>query len=263
MGKSEEVGSIVQHLTSGQQRKIPALLRVCPLFAAFTDEELSRLLPKLRLEILTFPQGETVISINDVVDRLFLVVFGRLAEQRALAGAAPHCFGYHKAGDLFGLETYFSTPKRSPVEVVAVENSSVLSFLPDVLESKRYFPRFSRASNQILANRAVEATLCIDVLRGTSLREKIMTYFSAMKDKFCSDMFQVPMSYKEMAEYFNVNRSALSRELHRMEREGIIKLKPERRVEVMTWQFYPSKPEEKAKAALSLTGEKGVQPHQL
>ena len=54
------------------------------------------------------------------------------------------------------------------------------------------------------------------------LRRRILLFLRDRRETAGSDYFRVPYSRQEMAEVLGVNRSALSRELGRMQREGLL-----------------------------------------
>ncbi|MBQ2118632.1 MAG: winged helix-turn-helix domain-containing protein, partial [Clostridia bacterium] len=62
----------------------------------------------------------------------------------------------------------------------------------------------------------------IQILSKLTLREKLLTFFSDQAKKSGADTFSVPLDRKDMATYLGADRSALSRELSRMKREGLI-----------------------------------------
>jgi CRP-like cAMP-binding protein len=54
------------------------------------------------------------------------------------------------------------------------------------------------------------------------LREKILTLLNQYRHKFGSNEFSLPFDRADMAIYLGADRSALSRELSKLKREGII-----------------------------------------
>ena len=62
----------------------------------------------------------------------------------------------------------------------------------------------------------------IEVTSKSSLREKILAYLSIEARRSGSTGFTVPLNRSEMADYLCTNRSALSRELAKMKKDGII-----------------------------------------
>lgn len=54
-------------------------------------------------------------------------------------------------------------------------------------------------------------------------REKLLSYLSAQVLHEKSNMFTIPFNRQELAEYFSVDRSALSAELCKMRDDGILR----------------------------------------
>ena len=62
----------------------------------------------------------------------------------------------------------------------------------------------------------------MDFLSQRTLREKLMSYLSDAAEKNGKVNFTIPYSRQELADYLHVDRSALSRELSKMRRDGVI-----------------------------------------
>ena len=55
-----------------------------------------------------------------------------------------------------------------------------------------------------------------------TVRSRLLTYLSAQSRKHDSNRFQIPFDRQQMADYLNLDRSALSKELSRMKKEEIL-----------------------------------------
>ncbi len=62
----------------------------------------------------------------------------------------------------------------------------------------------------------------ISCLIRPTVRDKILTYLRQASREKQSRVFDIPLNRNAMAEYLNVERSALSRELSAMKRDGLI-----------------------------------------
>lgn len=72
-------------------------------------------------------------------------------------------------------------------------------------------------SNKYFAlDRRIELLIC------KSLRTRISLWLLEQAEAAGSDTFAVPLTRAGLAEYLNCDRSALSRELGRMQREGLV-----------------------------------------
>lgn len=62
----------------------------------------------------------------------------------------------------------------------------------------------------------------VTYLSEPSLRRRVLLYLQDCRSRQGSDCFRLSLSREEMAAYLAVNRSALSRELSRLQQEGFI-----------------------------------------
>ena len=117
-------------------------------------------------------------------------------------------------GDVLGgssLTSPVTVTARSPCEVLLVPYDSsaagqqVLQNLVRTISDK-YF---------LLARR-------VDLLLLRSLRAKVSAYLLAEAERAGQLTFRIPFTRAQLADYLNCDRSALSRELSRMQREGLL-----------------------------------------
>ena len=206
------------------------------LFSSFTEEELKDMLPLLEPEYIVVGQGETVISVGDTVNRLYLVTHGRFEERRVHNGTEIHGIGLYKVGGMFGLYGNGSSQKTSPVNVVALDNGELLSVRLDKVSAvPMYSERLLKALYNEARDLSVRLMYRVDVLSTKRVRGKLMAYFQAMRDKHGSNTFTVKMTQSELAEYLKVDRTNLSGELKRLREEGILRIYNDKTYEVLSW----------------------------
>ena len=93
---------------------------------------------------------------------------------------------------------------------------------------KTWYPKILYNLLQLSAEKNLawsDRMLCIS---SRNLREKIMTYLSAEAVKYGRREFAIPFDRQQMADYLNADRSALSKELGRMKKEGILTFRKNR-----------------------------------
>ena len=59
-------------------------------------------------------------------------------------------------------------------------------------------------------------------------REKLLSYLSEQSAKAGSAVFDIPFNRQQLADYLNVERSALSNELSKMQRDGLLRVEGRR-----------------------------------
>ena len=107
-------------------------------------------------------------------------------------------------------------------EVAIVSASKIRSALPELAVS---YATFLRNTLELISNNCVSFLEKIDHLSKRTTREKVLAYLRTQALRYGNREFTIPFSRQEFADYLAVDRSALSAELSRMQRDGIIEFK--------------------------------------
>ena len=129
---------------------------------------------------------------------------------------------------MFGEAIFCSNDPKSPVTVTSVSNSTVTYLSYNKIMGLcshvcTFHTKLISNLVRVIANKNLFLNFKIELLSARSIREKLNIYFSKQIELKKSTKFEIPFSRAELANFLNVNRSALSRELSIMQREGIIK----------------------------------------
>ena len=130
-------------------------------------------------------------------------------------------------GYLFGEALVINGAKNSPVQVRAVEDSIVLlidlEMIYTVADSSPIRTLLAENLIKSLAKKNLILNQKVRILSQKSLRDRIYIYLASLpKDK--NGYVKIPFTQTALAEYLGVNRSALSRELGRMQNEGLLEV---------------------------------------
>ncbi len=137
------------------------------------------------------------------------------------------------AGETFGESLCFLSLEDTPISIWAATDAEVLWMeTGDILACSQtcnarihgLVVRFIA----MLAERTLAMNERIQILSKISLRDKLTTFFLQYMYKNKSRTFEVPFDRTDMAAYLGTNRSALSRELSEMHREGILEFQKNR-----------------------------------
>ena len=205
-----------------------ARLATTPLFRGIRDEELPTLLGCLAAHRRTYDAEEAILRMGDTVRSLGIVLAGGVRIERADPWGNTAVLGFAGAGDVFA-ESYACAPDMPLlVNVVAAEPTEAL-FL-DVRRIATMCPGACAYHGKLLANLlAISARKNIELSRRTfhtspkTMRGKLLSYLSAEATRTGSRRFTIPFNRQQLANYLGVDRSALSSELSRMQRDGLIK----------------------------------------
>ena len=128
-------------------------------------------------------------------------------------------------GGTFGESLCFLAEPEIPVYIRAASEARLLWLRCDrVREGAR--DEVSRALVNrfiaMLARRALGMNSRIQILAKTNLRDKLAAFFTDYARQYGAEPFTLPFDRAGMAAYLGADRSALSRELSRLRREGAI-----------------------------------------
>ena len=87
-------------------------------------------------------------------------------------------------------------------------------------------PHHARASANLtaaIARRSIGLSRRILHVTPKTIRGKVLAYLSDEAEREGSNEFEIPFNRQQLADYLGVDRSALSSELSRMQRDGLIK----------------------------------------
>ena len=131
-------------------------------------------------------------------------------------------------GDIFGQLFYFHS-SRENIIVEATSDCAIryINYEHLVKRCKNACAHHSQLVSNVLEMVQEKAQrICehLEVLSQRSTRERLLTYFRILAAQSGSDSFTLPFTISNLADYLSVDRSAMSRELGKMKKEGLISM---------------------------------------
>lgn len=135
----------------------------------------------------------------------------------------------YRENDLFG-EVFHPLTTNNELFVEAKEECEIIQFIYEDLEKKCTINCRNHASLiarllDLVFYKTVNQNIRIEILNRNSIRDKLLFYFEHLENMTLQKNFDIPFSYTDLADYLNVNRSALMRELSHLEEDGFIERK--------------------------------------
>ena len=203
------------------------LLAGTRLFQGIREHEIEAMLTCLSAEERTYGKDAYIYRAGDVTGRLGVVMEGAVNIIKDDVWGNRKIIENIGGGQIFG-ETY-ACLKGEPlmVDVQASERSRILfmdvnRILTTCSSSCDFHNRLIRSLMYVLAGKKLMLTKKMDIITPKSLRERVMVYLSQESVKQGCRTVTVPFNRQQMADYLSVDRSALSAELSRMQRDGVI-----------------------------------------
>ena len=203
------------------------------LFSGINMADIAALCPLLGVQQRQCPKGAVLIDTDTVVDFAGVVTAGEINTFKPDTDGRLNLIRKIRVSELFGLDIA-STPSRlSPLITVCATDAEVITFPYARISEPGPIPDHLRCTMlknilELTANENMRQLYKIDILSRKSLRERILLYLTLQaRRKKTHDLF-IPFNREEFAAYLCVDRSALSRELSRMQDEGLIEFEKNR-----------------------------------
>lgn len=208
------------------EQYLPTIAR-SPLFKGILGDEISAMLTCLNAQTRTFSKGSYVFRIGETTTTMGMVLDGSIRLEKEDYWGNRSILASIGPGQLFA-EVYACEPELPfDINVIAAHDSTVL--LMDVrrvttlcTSACEFHTRLVRNLLASVAKRAYTLTRKIEHTSKRSTRDKLLSYLSDQADSAKSNSFYIPFNRQELADYLSVDRSAMSAELSKMKKEGII-----------------------------------------
>lgn len=197
------------------------------LFRGIREDEIAELLLCLGAYERKFQKGDVVFRAGSPVDEFGLVASGSVNIVVNLYWGNSIIFGHVGKGEVFA-ENYAVIPgKELLCDVIACEDTHIIFLnVKHVLTTCRkgctYHNRILQNMLRISAQKNLNISSRMIHTASKSLRERLLSYFSEQALEHGSAHFTIPFNRQQLADYLAVNRSAMSKELSKMQAEGLI-----------------------------------------
>lgn len=197
------------------------------IFEGIEESELGTMLDCIGGYTRSFSKNEYIIMETDSVHQVGLVLEGNIHMIKEDYWGNRSLITYMGKGEVFGESFSLRKDNISSVSFLASQPSEVL-FLPlskilyTCSKSCPFHQRLIINMQSIMSEKNIQLMEKIDILSKDSLREKIMAYLYVLSTRQQSRTVKNPLNRTQMANYLNVNRSAMARELSSMKKDGLI-----------------------------------------
>ena len=208
-------------------------VRKSGLFDGLSPDEMDAILSSMGATEKAFLKDEYIFREGDEVTSICIVLQGKVQVVVETDSGEKEIRVEHLPGAMFAESFVCSRMSRIPVSVIARENCVILLIYPKLMMTtcKQYtFSHLLVLHNLLytLAQKNLYLNGKLDIVTKKTIREKLLTYFMWLKKTVNSNELVLPMNREDLADYLAVNRSAMSRELSKMQDDGLIEIKQNR-----------------------------------
>ena len=200
------------------------------IFNGMSPDEIDQALSELCAIEKAYEKNSLILRAGDITDSLGLVLYGSVTiESNDMWGNRTILSNVGEGG--FFAETY-ALLENEPllVDVRANENCRILFFKVGSLKklkSNMNLWSFKLISNLLMisANKNLHLSGRSFHTSPKTIRGRVMVYLSSVSLKKGNNEFDIPFDRQQLADYLNLERSALSKELGKMKKDGLIEVR--------------------------------------
>lgn len=206
------------------------LLRKASIFADMEDDEMEILMRCLSPLLSQYKKNEYILRCGETTSSFGILIKGMAMIEKYDLWGNLNLLSEVKVGMSFG-ESYACLPDAvCDVHIIAKEDSDILFF--DISRFLYICPIACKFHNRLVQNLLTEIarknlllTRKIDFISKKKIRDRLLSYLQLEAQKSESSVFEIPFNRQELANFLLVDRSALSNEISKLQKEGVINCK--------------------------------------
>lgn len=206
------------------------LMKKCPLFGNMEDNELNDILKSPHIKIQDFSKNHTVIAEGSNADHVGIVLSGTVQIVRNDYYGNRSIIALINSPQIFAEVFVFSETETMPVSVVSVTDSRIMLIkLKDILNKNSdrnlFYTKLTSNLLRLVTEKNLKLNEKIEIISKRTTREKILAFLMSQAKLNGSDCFTIPYDRQALADFLEVDRSAMSAEISKLRAEGIIESK--------------------------------------
>ena len=206
-----------------------AVIMSSDLFRGVGEKETESMLGCLSAERKEYEKGSYIYQYGDMVDAIGLVTEGTANVINEDYWGNRNIVAVIQPGETFA-ESYAGVGIPIGVSVQCLEKTQVIflnirKVLTTCSSACAFHTRLIQNLITLLASKNLLMNEKLTYLTRRNTRDKLLAYLSTESMKKKSASFSIPFDRQQLADFLSVDRSAMSGELSRMQKEGIISYK--------------------------------------
>jgi CRP-like cAMP-binding protein len=202
-------------------------LSKCSLFTHVNKEDFIALLGCLNAYTKTYKADEYIFLAGDQVNFVGIVLTGVIEIIKENLAGSKHIVAFLDSANLFAEGIVCTVQRISPVSVRVKEDSNILwipyeKIIRSCGKSCGFHIQLIQNMMMILGEKNLNLNTKIELLALKGMREKIAAYLLSQSKLSNSLTFKIVPNRNDLAQFLNVSRTSMCRELARMKELEII-----------------------------------------
>lgn len=198
------------------------------LFRGISPEEIQSMMGCLQGISKKYAKGSIIHHAGETISTMGLVLSGSICVESDDVWGNKSILDKVSAGHIFA-ENYACLPGEPlMVNIVAAEAVEILFMRTDCMftvcsHTCGFHNQLIRNMLTLSAQKTLTLSRRILHTSSKSIRGRLLSYLSYQATQQVSREFDIPFNRQQLADYLSVDRSAMSNELSKMQREGLIR----------------------------------------
>lgn len=203
------------------------VLMECPLFEGIRQEDLGTMLACLGARVSAVKKNHMIFREGDPANYVGIVLTGSAQIIKEDFYGNRSIVAHVEPGELFGESFACSDVTALPVSVVAAQDCTFMR-----IDSRRITVSCSNACSfhsrlilnllKVMAAKNLAFNQKLEITSRRTTREKLMAYLMSQAKLHGSPSFTIPYDRQALADYLGAERSAMSVELSKLRKDGIL-----------------------------------------
>lgn len=203
------------------------ILQRAPLFRGHTLEEIIKLLPCLNTTTKNYDADELILTQGSIVQYIYIILEGQIEIAKENFAGQKNIVSVLAPGNIFGEGVVCSKERIAPVLATALTKATILLIpyervITGCEHGCSFHYSLIRNMMLLLGEKNYQLNVKMDLLLLKGMREKLVTYLLSEAQHSASLSFTTNLNRNQLADYLNVSRTSMCRELSRMKDEGLI-----------------------------------------
>ena len=208
------------------------ILGTIGLFKGIGAAQLKPMLDCIGAWVKNTKKGEIILLSGDKPAFIGIALSGQFNILREDYNGNPTLLAAIMSGEIFAEALCCAGVSESPVTVISATNSSFIKLMFSRIlhtcpKSCSFHRKLVENLLELLAKKNILLQNRMEIISLKSVREKVMHYLESFAQKQ-GETITLPFNREEMANFLCVERSALSHELAKMKKDGLIEYRKNR-----------------------------------
>ena len=202
-------------------------LKNTKIFASASEFECQAMMFCFKTRFKIFNKNSSIVKQGDTMDEVVLILKGSALVENVDNLGDISILMRLKQGHVYGLESAYAGEETYKDSLIAREKTLVMFMnkhrvITPCANKCRRHDIVVKHLMQMVAKSNMKLLDKITHLSKKTIREKLMSYLTALAKKRGTNYFELPYNKTELANYLSIDRTAMSAELTRMKQDGLI-----------------------------------------